>query len=160
MVSSSHVVSAAPSSSGGVLLTLFHGSNVRSLSWETVLHKLLQHESFPRAAGLHKQHQCGSLPQGAVLQEQTASAWVFHGVTSPTSKPAPAWASLSMGPQVLAEACFSMELPMGSQHRSGVGSLPWATGGYLLHCGPPWTAGGQPASQWSPSQAAREESLL
>jgi len=31
---------------------------------------------------------------------------------------------------------------------SGVGSLPWSTGGYLLH-GPPWTAGGQPASPLS-----------
>jgi len=48
---------------------------------------------------------------------------------------------------------------------SSVGSLPRSTGGYLLHCGPPWTAGGQPsspwpASPWSSSQAAREDSLL
>jgi len=39
-------------------------------------------------------------------------------------------------------------------------SLPWATGGDLLHCGPPWTAGAQPASPWSSSQAAGEKSLL
>jgi len=39
-----------------------------------------------------------------------------------------------------------------------VGSLPRATGGDLLHHGPPWTAGGQPASPWSSSQAAREDS--
>jgi len=53
-VSSSHVVSAAPSSSGGGLFTLFLGSRMRSLSWETVLHKLLQPESFPCAAALHE----------------------------------------------------------------------------------------------------------
>jgi len=41
-----------------------------------------------------------------------------------------------------------------------MGSLPQATGGYLLHCGPPWTAGEQPASPWSSSQVAREGSLL
>jgi len=41
-----------------------------------------------------------------------------------------------------------------------VGSLAWTTGGYLLHCGPPWAAGGQPASPWSSSQVAREGSLL
>jgi len=39
---------------------------------------------------------------GAVLQEQAALAWVPHGVTSPARKPAPAWAPLSTGPQVLA----------------------------------------------------------
>jgi len=41
-----------------------------------------------------------------------------------------------------------------------MGSLPWATGRYLLHHGPPWTAGGQPVSPWSSSQVAREGSLL
>jgi len=68
-VSSSHVVSATPSSSGGGLLTLFPSFSVRSLSWETVLHKLLQGESFPWAAALHELPQCTSLPRGAVLQE-------------------------------------------------------------------------------------------
>jgi len=43
---------------------------------------------------------------------------------------------------------------------SAMGSLPWAAGGYLLHCGPPQTAGGQPASPRSSSQAAREDPLL
>ena len=94
-VSSSHVVSAAPSSSGGGLLTLFPGFRVRSLSWEKVLHTLLQRESFPR---------------GAVLQEQAAPAWVIpmgsqglpanllrRGLLSPWvhrswQEPAPAWA--------------------------------------------------------------------
>jgi len=164
MISSSHV-SAIPSSSGGGLLTLCPCSSMRSLSRETVLHKRLQCESFPRAAALHKLPQCGSFPWGAVLQEQAAPAWVPHGVTSPASKPAPVWAPLSMGPQVLAGACSSVGSPWGhnllqASTCSGVGSLPWATGGYLLHCGSPWTAGGQPDSPLSSSRAAREDSLL
>jgi len=78
-VSSSLVVSAAPSSSGGGLLTLCPCSSARSLSWETVLHKLLQCESFPQAAALHKLSQYGSFSRGAALQEQAASAWVHTG---------------------------------------------------------------------------------
>jgi len=144
MVSSSHVVCTAPSSSGGGLLTLFPCSTVRSLSRETVLHKLLQCESFPRAAALHELPQRGSFPWSAVLQEQTAPVWVPHGVTSPARKPAPAWASLSTGPQVLAGACSSTGSPRGhsllqASTCSGMGSLPQATGGYMLHRGPPWT---------------------
>jgi len=150
MVSSSHVVSAAPSSSGGELLTLFPCSSVRSLSQETVLHKLLQCESFPR---------------GAVLQEQAAPEWVPHAATSPPSKPAPAWAPLSTGPQVLAGACSSTGSPQGhsllqASTCCGMGSLPQATGGSLLHRGPPWAAGGQPASPWSSARVAREDSAL
>jgi len=129
MVSLSHVVSAAPSSSGGGLLTLCPWSSVRSLSWETVLHKLLQCESFPQAAVLHKLPQCGSLPWGAVLQEQAGPAWVPHGVTSPARKPAPAWASHSMGSQVLAGSCSTLVSPRGHSFLeastcSGMGSLP------------------------------------
>ena len=110
-VSSSHVVSATPSSSGGEGLTLFPCSSVGSLPRETVLHELLQCESFPQAAVLHKLLQCGSLPWGAVLQEQTAPAWVPHGVTSPASKPASVWAPLS--PRVLPGACSSVGFPQG-----------------------------------------------
>ena len=66
-VSSSHVVAAAPSSSGAGLLTLFPCSSMESLPQETVLHKLLQRESFPRATVLHKLFQHGSLPWGAVV---------------------------------------------------------------------------------------------
>jgi len=73
-VSSSHIVSATPSSSGGRLLTLFPCSSARSLSQETVLHNLLECESFPWAAALHELPQRGSLPWGAVLQEQAAPA--------------------------------------------------------------------------------------
>jgi len=165
MVSSSQVVSATPCPSEGGLLTLFPYSSMRSLSWETVLHKLLQLESFPWAAALHELPQCGSFPWGAVLQEQTALAWVPHGVTSPASKPALAWAPLSTGLQVLAGACSSVGSPQGHSFLQAspcyrVGSLPWATGGALLCCGPVWAAGGQPASPWSSSRAARENSLL
>jgi len=154
MVISPQVVSAAPSSSGGRLLTLFPCSSVRSLSRETVLHKLLQCQSFPWASALHELPQHGSFPQSAVLQEQAAPAWVPHGVTSPASKPASAWGPLSMGPQVLAGACSSTDSPRGhsylqSSFCSSVGSLPWAAGGYLLHSGHPWTSGGLPASPWS-----------
>jgi len=46
-VSSSHVVSAAPSSSGGRLFTLFPCSSVKSLSREAVLHK------FPNVSPSH-----------------------------------------------------------------------------------------------------------
>jgi len=88
-VSLSHVVSATPCPSVGGLLTFCPCSSVRSLSRETVLHKLLQYESFPQAAALHDMPQHGSFLRGAVLQEQAAPAWVPHGVTSPASKPAP-----------------------------------------------------------------------
>jgi len=155
-VSSSYIASATPSSSGGRLLTLFSCSRVRSFSWETVLHKLLHCESFPRAAALHKLPQRVSFPWSAVLQEQAAPAWVPHGVTSPASKPSLVWAPLSTGPQVLAGAYSSSGSPRGhsllqASTHSGMGSLPRAAGGDLLHHGPPWTAGRQPASAWSSS---------
>jgi len=150
----SHVASAAPSSSGEGLLTLCPCSSVRSLSRETVLYKILQRESFPWAAALHELPQRGSFPHGAVLQEQAAPAWVPHGLTSPASKPALPWASLSTSPQVLPGACSSAGSPWGhsllqASTCSGVRSLPQATGGDLLHLGAPWTAGGQPAAPWS-----------
>jgi len=82
---------------------------VRSLSQETVLHKLLRHESFPRGAALHELPQRGSFPWGAVPQEQAAPAWIptgspalpanllQRGLLSPRvcrswHPPAPAWA--------------------------------------------------------------------
>ena len=58
-VSSSHVSSAAPSSSGEGLLTLFPCSSVGSLPRGSALHELLQRESFARAAVLHKVLQPG-----------------------------------------------------------------------------------------------------
>jgi len=148
-VSSSHIVSAAPSSSGGGLLTLFPYSSMGLLPREMVLYKLLQ---------------CGSLPRAAVLQEQAAPVWFPHRVTSPASKPALVWAPLSTGAQVLPGACFSVGSPRGrsffwASTCSGVGSLPQATHGYLLHCGPPRAAGAHPASPWSPAWTAGESVL-
>jgi len=164
-VSSSHVVSAAPCPSGGGLLTLCPCSSVGSLSQEAVLHKRLQHESFPWAAALPELPQRGSLPTGCSPSGTGCSSMGPHGVTSPGSKPALAWAPLSTGPQVLAGVWSSAGSPRGHSFLwastcSSVRSLPRAAGGYLLHHGPPWTAGEQPASPWSSSRAAREGSLL
>jgi len=118
---------------------------------------------FPWAAALHKLPQYGSFPRGAVLQEQAAPAWVPQ--TGSQALPANLLQRGLLSPQVLAGACSSVGSPWG--HRllrastcSGVGSLPRATGGDLLHCGPPWTAGAQPASPWSSLRVAREGSLL
>jgi len=66
--------------------------------------------------------------------------------------------------QVLAGACSSEGLPTGSQLPSGIhllwgGSIPCATGGYLLHHGPSQTAAEQPGSPRSSSRVAREVSL-
>jgi len=138
-VSSSHFVSAAPCSSGGGLLTLFPCSNMGSLSWETVLHKLLQQESFP---------------QGPVLQGQAAPPWVPHRVTSPARKPTPVctplfpWGHRSCQQPAPAWASHGVTASFGHPPAL-VWGPPWTTGGYLLHCGPPWTAWEQPASPWS-----------
>jgi len=103
--------------------------------------------------------QCGS-PTGSqalpanLLQRGLLSQWVHRSC----QEPAPAWAPLSTGPQVLPGACSSAGsslngstgparsllqrgLPTGSQLPSGIHLLrhevpsTWATGGYLLHCG-------------------------
>jgi len=112
VVSLSHL-SASPSSPEGGLLTLFLCSSVRSLSQETFLHKVIQHESFPQAAALHKLLQCESLLIGCSPSGTGCFSVGPHGVTSPASKPATAWAPLSMGPQVLAGAYSSAGFPQG-----------------------------------------------
>jgi len=160
VVSSSHI-SDPPSSSGGGLLTLCPCSRVRSLSQETVLHKLLQHESFPWAAALHELPQRGSLPQGAVLQEQADPVWV------PTESQALPENLLQCG-VLSAWVHRSWQEPAPARAPHGVTAScrhppapVWgATGGDLLHHGPPWAAGGQPVSPWSSSRAASEGSLL
>jgi len=142
-VSSSHVVSAAPSSSGGGLLTLFPGSNVRSLSWEAVLHKLLQCEFFPLAAASmncpivcpshgvqsfrNRLLQCGS-PKGHKPCQQTCS-----GVGSSLHR--------STGP---GRSLLQRRLPTGSQLPSGI-HLLWrgvSSMGYGWRSAPPWTSMG------------------
>jgi len=137
MTSLSHVVSAAPSCSGGGLLTLCPCSSMRSLSWETVPHKLLQRESFPQAEALHKLLQRGSstgsqalpanLLQHGLLSPQVRRSWQER---APARSPHGVTASLRYPPAL-------------------VWGPPWAAGGDLLHRGPPWTAGKQPASPWS-----------
>uniref|UniRef100_A0A8D0KWE9 Caspase activity and apoptosis inhibitor 1 n=1 Tax=Strix occidentalis caurina TaxID=311401 RepID=A0A8D0KWE9_STROC len=145
-VNSSHIVSAAPlPPPQGEDSSHSSPAPAWGPSHRTVLHELLQCESFPQAAVLHELPQCGSLPRGAAPQEQTAPVWVPHGVTSPASKPAPAWAPLSMGPQVLPGACSTMGFPRGHSllraHPPAPGwAPPRAAGGDLLHHGPPWEA--------------------
>jgi len=123
----------------GGLLTLCPCSSVRSLSRETVLHKLLQRESFPWAAALHTLPQRGSLPWGAVLQEQAAPAWIPHGVRSPASKPALALAPLSTGP---GRSLLQHGLLTGSQLPSGI-HLLWPevpSTDYRWRSAPLWTS--------------------
>jgi len=103
---------------------------------DTVLHKLLQCKSFIWVQFFINCSSMGSLPQGAVPQEQASPVWVPHRATSPASTPAPARAS----PRTTA----SFGLPPAPAW-----SPPWAAGVCLLHCGPPWTAGEQVASLWS-----------
>jgi len=120
-------------------------SSTGSLSQETVLHKPLQR---------------GSLPRGAILQEQAAPAWVptgsqalpvnllWCGLLSPWGhrswqEPAPA--------QALHRVTASFRHPPAPAW-----APPLAAGGDLLHRGPPWAAEAQPASPWSAPQAAGE----
>jgi len=55
----------------------------------------------------------GHFTWGAILQEQAVPVWIPHRVTSPASKPAPAWAPLSTGPHVLPRACSNAGSPQG-----------------------------------------------
>jgi len=120
VVSSSHIVSATRSSSAGGLLTLFLCFIMGSLPRETVLHKLLQYESFLWDVVLHRLLQQEFFPRAAVLQEQMAPLRVPHGVTSTDSKHASAWAPLS--PQVYRSrrSLIQCRLSTGSQPPSGI----------------------------------------
>ena len=79
VVSSSPLVSAAPSPSGGGLLTLFLCSSVGPLPWERVLHGLLYCGSFLQAVVLHTLLQCGSPAGSQVLPANLLQ----HGLLSP-----------------------------------------------------------------------------
>uniref|UniRef100_A0A8C5T6K9 ATP-dependent RNA helicase n=1 Tax=Malurus cyaneus samueli TaxID=2593467 RepID=A0A8C5T6K9_9PASS len=74
-----------------------------------------------------------------------SSLFLQHGLTSPASKHerAPAWAPLSMGPQVLPGACSTEDFPrghslLGLHGPQGTAASPWAApgavGGPLLWC--------------------------
>jgi len=130
VVSSSHIVSAAPSSSRGGLLTLFPCSSTGSPQGHSLL------RSFTCSS-------IGSLPWGTVLQEQAAPAWVPRRVTSPARKPASAWAPLSTGLQVLAGACSSMGSPQGhSLLRASPCSVMGSSKGCRWRSTPLWTSMG------------------
>jgi len=124
-VSSSHVVSAAPSSSGGRFLTLCPCSSVRSPSRDTALHKLPQRGSFPR---------------GAVLQEQTAPAWDHK----PCQQTCSSMGSSLHGSADPARTLLQRGLRTGSQLPSGIHLLGRGvpSTGYRWRSAPPWTCMG------------------
>jgi len=132
-ISSSHIISASSASSEGGLLTSFPCSYVRSLSWETVLHKLLQCGSFPWAAAFHELPQCGSFPWGTVFQEQAALPWVLHWITGPCQQTCSGRGSSLHGSAGPARSLLQHGLPMGSHPPSGT---------HLLWCGVPSTGYG------------------
>ena len=111
-VSSSHAVSAAPSSSGGGLLTLCPCSSVGSHPWETLLYELLQPTPSHRLQIFTMCSSMGSLHgvqcfRNGLLQHRSPTR-----VTGPARRPAPAWL-LSTGPRVLPRACSSAGSPQG-----------------------------------------------
>jgi len=125
VVCSSQAVSAAPSSPGERLLTLLHCSSMGSLPQETVLHKLLQHESFPRATDLHKLLQRGSPVGSQVLPANLCQhGFLSRRVTGPT------------------RSLLQHGLPMRWQRSSG--ASPWSgVGSSLGHrwgSAPPWAS--------------------
>lgn len=99
VVCSSHVVCATPSSSEGGILTLFPSSSVGSIPWETVLHKLLQHEIFPWAADIHGVHKpefmiiilskLGSYSQAHFIPTPDISVPLNYGLLSPNAVQCP-----------------------------------------------------------------------
>jgi len=144
VVSSSHAVSAAPSSSGGGLLTLCPCSSVRSLSQETVLHKLLQRESFPRAAALHKLPQRRSLPTGCSPSGTGCSSVGPPWGHKPCQQSCSGVGSSLHGSAGPDRSLLQRGLPTGSQPPSGIHLLrhgvPYR--GYRWTSAPPWTSMG------------------
>ena len=122
--SSSHIVSATPSSSHSSPAPVWGPSHERLSSTN-----------------------CSSMgpPRGHKSCQQTCSS-VGSSLHRSCQEPAPAWApdgvTVSFGhPPALAWG------------------PPWATGGDLLHRGPPWAAWAQPTSPWLSPQAAGESLL-
>jgi len=117
-VSSSQVVFATPCPSVGGLLTLFPCSSMRSLSQETVFHKLLQCESFSHAAALHE------LPHGS---QSFRNRLPQRGS--------------STGPQVLPGACSSKGFTRGHcLLQAYICSSMGSSMGYRWISAPPWTS--------------------
>jgi len=143
MVSSSHV-SAALSSSGGGLLTLCPCSSVRFLSQETVLHKLLQRESFPRAAVLHELPQCGSVPTGCSPSGAGCSSVGPPRGHKPCQQTCSGVGSSLHGSGSPGRSLLQRGLPVGSQLPSGIHLLRRGVPsmGCRLISAPPWTSVG------------------
>ena len=150
-VSSSHAVSAAPSSSGGGLLTLFPCSSVGSLPRGSALHELLQRKSFPCTAVLHELLQRGLshgvtafsgpghlLRRGVLqgLQGNLCSAVNLHGLQGD---------SLPSHRGLQGNLCSPAPPPSPSSLTSGSARL------FLSHLTPLSTAGLFSSSLFSPS---------
>jgi len=99
----------------------------------------------PRVGPFHRVQSFRMLHLGSPMGSQAVPAnFLHHGLLSPWvrrawQEPAPARGSPWDHSFLQASTCSSVE------------PFPRATGGYLLHRGPPWTAGEQPASPWSSS---------
>jgi len=157
MVSSSHIVSAAPSSSRGrtphtlPLLQCEGSSHWRQFSTNfskvSPSHGLQRFMNYARVGPSHgvQSFRNRLLQRGSPMGSQALPAnLLWLGLLSPRvcgswQEPAPAQGSPWGHSLLQASTC------------SGVGCLPRATGGYLLHHGPPCTAGEQPSSLWSSS---------
>jgi len=149
-VSSSHVVSAAPSSSHTSSAPVWGPTHVRQSSMN--FSKLQFFTSFSSVGHFH-------------WVQSFRNRLLQHLYPAGEDKPAEMWALLSMGSQILLGACSSTGSPQGHSllwvHPPALAwSPPQAAGGYLLCCEPSWAAGGQPASPWSSSPWAAGESLL
>jgi len=136
-VNSSHVVSAAPSSSGGRLLTLCPCSSVKSLSRAIIFQDPPQCGSFHSVQSFRNRLLQRGSPTGS---QALPASLLWHGLLSPQvhrcwQEPAPAQA-----PHGVTASFRHPPAPAWG--------LPRAAGGDLLHHEPPWTAGGQPASPW------------
>jgi len=160
MVSASHTVSAASSSSHSSPAPAWGSTHGRQFCTNFSSMRLSMGSSSSRTAPLWV------IFMGCSASGTGCSGVGLHGVTSPASKPASAWGPLSTGSQVLVGACSSLGSPQGhnllqAHPPAPAWGPPWAgaAGGYLLHCVPAWAAGGQPASPWSSPQAAGESLL-
>jgi len=89
--------------------------------------------------------QCESPMQSQALPANLLAHGFSPRVRKSCQQPAPAQGSPSGHRFLQASTC------------SGLGSFPWAAGGYLLHCGPPWTTGEQPVSPWSFITSCKEK---
>jgi len=91
--------------------------------------------------------QCG-LPMGSQVLPANL---LQHGLLFP-------WGYMSCQKPAPARACHWVTASFGHPPAL-VWGPPQASGGFLLNHGPPWAAGGQPASPWSLSRAAGESLL-